>query len=188
MCSCELTGHVGEVGLDHEDAGAGAFDDGEAGLGAGDFFELFADEPLEEVGGDVVLFGGGEVDEFVDLLGGAEFGVEGQLGGGFGGVEIVSRDGDGADDDFGAGVEHEFEELHGVFALFVGLLEVDLGQAEEAFAREVGGDAEVLMGVAEFVADLLVDRLADCFADEHRCFSKVMKRSKSAWDHTTDRG
>ena len=51
--------------------------------------------------------------------------------------------------------------------LLLGLLVVDLGQAEQAFALAVDGDGNVFVRVAEFVANLGVDRGVKRFAEKH---------------------
>lgn len=87
-----------QVRLDHEHVWARPLDDRESVLGTRHLLKLLGNEPLEEIGRDVILLPGRQVDQIVDLPGRAGLGIIGELGGIDRCLEFVPRLGDRRND------------------------------------------------------------------------------------------
>ena len=134
---------------------------------AGNFFQLFPDEPGEESLSDMIGRLDREFDQRVDMPGHGFFPVERQFDDLLHAFETALGRGDGGDFDPAADVHDIVDKAHGVIALLFGLTVEVGGQFRQTFRSEVSRHRDVLQRRAEFNADLFVDRVVHFFTDKH---------------------
>ena len=124
-----------------------------------DFLQLLGQEPLEKIDCDVVVLFSRKLDQSVDLVGDVDFLVQGQLDRVARSLELRFRRIDRRNRHASTSIDHIFDKPERVSFFFLGLLEKVLRQLRQRFGGEMRTDRIILKRSAEFIPNLLVDRV-----------------------------